>query len=70
MLNIKKQNIVDDDNNIISVIIDYKDYLHITEAIENYGIAKLIDENQNQEYLSKDAAVDYYARQKKLADGN
>ncbi len=70
MLNIKKQNVMDDDNNIISVILDYKDYLRLSEAFENYGIAQLIDENNDEEYLSKDAAMDYYARQKELADGN
>ena len=69
MLNIKKQNVIDDDNNIISVILDYNDYLRLAEAFENYGLAKLIDEN-DEEYLSKDAALDYYAKQKELADGN
>jgi hypothetical protein len=70
MLNIKKQNVMDDDNNIVSVILDYKDYLRLAEAFENYCIAKLIDENSSEDYLTKDAAMDYYSKQKDMADGN
>jgi len=70
MLDIRKQNVMDDDNNIVSVILDYKDYLRLSEAFENYGIAKLINENIDEEYLTKDAAMDYYAKHKDLADGN
>lgn len=70
MLNIRKMNIVDENNNILSVIIDYKDYLDIEEIIENYGLATLIDEYNDAEYLSKEKAVKYYSKQKEKVIGN
>ena len=60
MINIKKQTVLNQNNEITAVIIDYKDYLYLEEIIENYGIAKLIDEVKQDEYLDKTDAVNYY----------
>ena len=60
MLNIKRQTVINQNNEIISVIIDYNDYLHIEEMFENYGLAKLIDEVDPNDYLDKKDAVKYY----------
>jgi len=60
MLNIKKQNIIDEDNNITSVIINYNDYLKLEEIIENYCLSRLIDEVNQDDYLDKDEAIKYY----------
>ena len=70
MLNLNKKNIVDENNNIISVILSYEDYLKIEETIENYGLAKLIDGQNDAEYLSKEQAVEYYSKQKEKVIGN
>ncbi|MBM2817319.1 MAG: hypothetical protein HW421_4081 [Ignavibacteria bacterium] len=60
MLNIKKQTVHNQNDEIISVMIDYQDYLRLEEIFEDYGLAKLIDEAKNEEYLSGDEAKLYY----------
>jgi len=60
MLNIKKQTVLNQDNEIASVIIDYKDFLHIEEVLENYGLSKLMDEVEPEEYLELNDALKYY----------
>ncbi|MBM2814143.1 MAG: hypothetical protein HW421_905 [Ignavibacteria bacterium] len=60
MLNIKKQTVHNQNNEIISVMIDYQDYMRLEEIFEDYGLARLIDETKNEEYLSGDEAKFYY----------
>lgn len=60
MLSIKKQNVLNQDNEISSVIIDYKDFLYIEEILENHGLSQLIDEVKSEEHLELDEAFLYY----------
>ena len=60
MLNINKQTVLNQDNEIASVIIDYKDFLQIEEVLENYGLSKLMDEVEPDEYLELKDALKYY----------
>lgn len=66
MLKINKQNVLNDDNEITSVLIDYKDFLLIEETLENHGLVKLIEENKQEAYLNPEAAIEYYKKQKEL----
>ncbi len=63
MLNIKKQHILNENNEIISVIIDYKDYIHLEETLENFGLAQLMDAAKSDEYLDKNEALEFYKKQ-------
>ena len=55
-MNINKSYIVDEHNKTIAVQIPISDYLKLEEIIENYGLAKLLDEVKEEETLGvKDA---------------
>jgi len=60
MLNINKHTVLNDKNEITSVIIEYKDYLMIEEIFENYSLSKFIDENEFEEYLDRNSAMEFY----------
>ena len=70
MLNINKQTVLNQDNEIASVIIDYKDFLQIEEVLENYGLSKLMDEVEPDEYLELNDALKYYRNLKGSDIGN
>jgi len=57
--------IVDSHNHKIAVQIDIETYEKITEALENYALFKLMDENKDDEKLSLNNAKAYYASLKK-----
>lgn len=56
--------IVDRNNHKIAVQLDIDTYEKITEALENFALWKLIEENQDDEKLSLDEARKYYKRLK------
>ncbi len=59
-MNINKSYIVDENNKTIAVQIPISDFLKLEEVIENYGLAKLIDDAKNDEILGvKDAKIYY-----------
>ena len=67
MLDIKPQYIVSDDNEPVGVILDIQTFHKIEAVIEDYGLAKLMDEADDEEPLSLSVAHNYYANLKKKA---
>lgn len=65
MLKIPKKYIVDEDNNKVAVLINIETYNQIEEILENYGLAKLINEVQTDEKLGVQEAKSYYDSLKK-----
>ena len=70
MLNIKKNILYDENNNPVAVQIPYNHFKAIEEAIENYGLAKLIEEVKDDEVLDYEDALNYYKKLKKEDVGN
>ena len=64
MLEIKKSYVVDDNQNPIAVQIPLDDFNKIEEVIENFGLAKLMEETDD-ELLSGEEADNYYQSLKK-----
>lgn len=60
MLKIHKNIVLDERQNPVAVQIPIKDFEHIEEVIENYGLSKLMDEVKDDEGLSIDDAKKYY----------
>ena len=60
MLKIHKSIILDESQNPIAVQIPIKEFEHLEEIIENYGLSKLIDDASNDEKLSIKDAKKYY----------
>ena len=60
MLNIHKSIILDESKKPIAVQIPIKEFEHLEEIIENYGLSKLIDDASHDEKLSVKDAKKYY----------
>ncbi|MFA4923106.1 MAG: hypothetical protein WC557_02805 [Ignavibacteriaceae bacterium] len=60
MFDLKKKYIVDEENKKVAVQIDIETFTQIEEVLENYGLAKLISENINDETLSVKEAKSFY----------
>ena len=60
MLEIPKQYILDDQQRPLAVQIPIEVYNQIEEILENFSLAKLMQEVENDELLSGDAAYSYY----------
>jgi hypothetical protein len=56
MLKINKNYIVDDNSKPIAVQIPIDEFEKLEEIIENFGLAKLIEESENDETLKIDEA--------------
>lgn len=65
MINITKNYIVDENQKRIAVQIPIDEFDKIVELIENYGLAKLIDETNEDEVLSVKEAKRFYKAMKK-----
>jgi PHD/YefM family antitoxin component YafN of YafNO toxin-antitoxin module len=65
MLAIKKEYVVTDDNKKKAVLIDIDTFRKIEEIIENYGLAKYMEEVKKEEDLSLSEAKEYYSSLKK-----
>jgi hypothetical protein len=65
MLNINKKYIIDDNKNPVAVQIPIDEFEKLEEIIEDYGLAKLIDEVKDDEVLSYEDAKKYYDSLKK-----
>lgn len=52
--------IVDEQNHKIAVQLDIETYEQITETLENFGLYKLMEENNDTETLSVKDAREYY----------
>jgi hypothetical protein len=60
MLKIHKKILLDEDQKPFAVQIPIREFNAIEETIENFGLAKLISEFENEEILSLDDAKNYY----------
>ncbi|MFA6788619.1 MAG: hypothetical protein WCR15_02900 [Arcobacteraceae bacterium] len=52
--------IVDEQNHKIAVQLDIETYEQITETLENFGLYRLMEENNDTETLSVKDAREYY----------
>ncbi|MBU1421764.1 MAG: hypothetical protein ABIJ52_00450 [Pseudomonadota bacterium] len=60
MLEIHKNIVVDENDKPIAVQIPIEEFERIEEVIENYGLAKLMDEVAGDEQLSVQEAKHFY----------
>ncbi len=60
MLRIHKNIVLDENQKPIAVQIPIGDFERLEEVIENYGLAKLMDEVKDDERLSIEEARSYY----------
>ena len=60
MLEIHKRIVIDENQKPVAVQIPFDEFQRIEEVIENFGLAKLMVETEDDERLSDDAAKDYY----------
>ncbi len=60
MLKIAKRFVTNEENEKIAVQIDIKTFGKIEEILENYGLAKLMQETSDEESLNIDQARKHY----------
>jgi hypothetical protein len=60
MLKIHKNIVLDESQKPAAVQIPIKEFEHLEEIMENYGLAKLMDEAKGDERLSAEEAKKYY----------
>jgi len=60
MLELHKNYILDENQRPIAVQIPIAEFEKIEEILEDYGLAKLMEEVQEEKPLSKDEALKYY----------
>ena len=60
MLEIHKHYVLDENQNPIAVQIPLPEFERLEEVIENYGLAQLIDEAQDEERLTGKDAYNHY----------
>jgi|688.fasta_scaffold06842_2 hypothetical protein len=65
MLEIPKQYILDEQQRPLAVQIPIAVYNQIEEILEDFGLAKLMEENKSDEQLSGSEAFSYYQSLKK-----
>ena len=61
MLEINKSYLLDSNQKPIAVQIPLAEFEKIEEILENYGLAKLMDETKDEETLDKEEALKYLA---------
>ncbi|MCC5641907.1 hypothetical protein LC607_02795 [Nostoc sp. CHAB 5824] len=60
MLEVHKHYVLDENQRPIAVQIPIAEFEKIEEILEDYGLAKLMEEVEEEEALSKDEALKYY----------
>jgi len=65
MFEIHKSIVVDENQNPIAVQIPIEEFKRMEEVIENYGLAKLMDEVADDEQLSVQEAKQFYGSLKR-----
>ncbi len=60
MLKIHKSVVLDENQKPTAIQIPIEDFERLEEIIENYGLAKLMDEVKDDERLSIEEAKNYY----------
>ena len=69
MLQIHKNIVLDEDQKPVAVQIPIEEFERLEEVIENYGLAKLIDEVADDEQLSLHNAKSFYGNLKQNVEG-
>ncbi len=69
MLKIHKNILLDENQNPVAVQIPIEEFELLEEVIENYGLAKLIDEVKGEGHLSFEDAKKYYQSLKQNVEG-
>jgi len=64
MLKYKKRFVLDEDEKPCAMQISIADFNRIEEALENHGLAKLIDENAGERPLGLNDAKQFYKKLK------
>ena len=59
-MEIHKQYVLDEEQNPVAVQVPVEEFKRIEEVLENYGLAKMMDEASNDERLSGESARVYY----------
>ena len=57
---IEKKYVTDEDNNIIAVQMDIETFRKIEQLLEDHVLAKLIEENKEEDTLDLNEAREYY----------
>jgi hypothetical protein len=70
MLPIPKQYVLDEEQKPLAVQIPIAVYNQIEEILEDFGLAKLMEQVENDEQLSGDIAYSYYQSLKEQNVGN
>jgi len=60
MLRIHKNVVLDENQKPTAILIPIEDFERLEQIIENYGLAKLMDEVKNDERFSIEEAKNYY----------
>lgn len=60
MLEIHRNIFLDENQQLIAVQIPIAEFEKIEKILEDYGLAKLIKESENEERVSKEIALNYY----------
>ena len=69
MLKLDKKIVLDENQNPIAVQIPIAEFERIEEIIENYGLAKMMDEVADDEQLSVHEAKNLYGSMKQDVEG-
>ncbi|HEX9735916.1 MAG TPA: hypothetical protein VGG06_28475 [Thermoanaerobaculia bacterium] len=59
-MEIHKQYVLDEDRRPVAVQVPIDEFQRIEEVLEDYGLARLMDEREDDERLSREAAKAYY----------
>ena len=65
MEELKRIYVVDEQNHRVAVQMDIETFNRIEETLENYALAKLMNENADDDALAPDQALPYYERLEK-----
>ncbi len=60
MLQISKKLIIDENQKPVAVIIPIEEFKKIEQILEDYGLAKLIEESEKEEILNYEEAIEFY----------
>ncbi len=64
VMNIKRQYIVNEQNQRIAVQVDIKTFEQIESVLENYALSRLMENSEAEETLSLEEAKKYYEKLK------
>ena len=63
---LRRQYLLDENNQKVAVMLDIKTFDRIEEALENYGLMKYILENKREKPLKAEEAKAFYKKLKKV----